>query len=207
MIVATAVFVALVCVLASATRLWFVARSTAVHPDDVVASLGRSPTAADLARVRAALEEEPTAEWERDLFAAVATPEADVRVALVNEQLSELDRRMDRWSRVPRVCASIATSVGILLGTMVLRGALAGAPDLTGELGELFVRQVLNDAVSVVSFGIVATAFCIAAHAHARRATRARLEAADRMIEKLESMVLAWGEPPERADGRGAPGV
>jgi hypothetical protein len=188
MIVATAVLVALACVIASARRLWLIANPTAVHPDDVVAALGRSPTEADLARVREAVDREPSADWERDLLAAIATPEQDARVALVNEQLTELDLRMDRWSRVPRVCASVATSVGILLGTMVLRNALAGATDLTGELGELFVRQVLNDAISVASFGIVATVFCIAAHAHARRTTRARLQAADRMIEKLESL-------------------
>lgn len=191
MIVATAVLVALACVIASARRLWLIANPTAVHPDDVVAALGASPTREDLARVREALSTAPSAEWERDLLAALATPEPDARIALVNEQLTELDLRMDRWSRVPRVCASIATSVGILLGTMVLRNALAGAPDLTGELGELFVRQVLNDAISVASFGIVATVFCIAANAHARRATRARLQAADRMVEKLERIELA----------------
>ncbi len=191
MIVATAVLVALACVLASARRLWFIANPTAVHPDDVIAALGRSPTEADLKRVRDGLAKAPSADWERDLFAAIATREPDARIALVNEQLTELDLRMDRWSRVPRVCASVATSVGILLGTMVLRDALAGAPDLTGELGELFVRKVLNDAISVASFGVVATVFCIAAHAHARRTTRARLEAADRMVEKLEAAARA----------------
>jgi hypothetical protein len=72
---------------------------------------------------------------------------------------------------------------------MVLRNALAEAPDLSGELGDLFLRDVLSDAISVVSFGIVGTAFCIGAHAHARRLTRTRLEATDRMIERLEQAV------------------
>jgi hypothetical protein len=45
----------------------------------------------------------------------------------------------------------------------------------------------MNDAITVVALGIVGTTFCIAAHAHARRMTRARLVASDRMIEKLEA--------------------
>lgn len=187
MLVAVAVIVALACVLASARRMWFAANPTALHPDDIVKALGRSPDRAALARLREALAEDPRADWERDLLDALSETRADARVALVNEQLTELDLRMQRWARVPRVCASIATSVGIMLGTLVLRNGLAGAPDLTGELGELFVRDVLNDAISVASFGIVGTAFCIAAHAHSRRMTRARLQAADRMVEKLEA--------------------
>jgi hypothetical protein len=189
MIVVAAVIVALTCVLASARRLWFATHATAVHPDDVVAFLGRSPSRADLDRLRDAVEREPSADWERDLLDALAHERADARVALVNEQLTELDLRMQRWARVPRVCASVATSVGILLGTLVLRRGLANAPDLSGELGELFVRDVLGEAISVASFGIVGTAFCIAAHAQAKRLTRSRLEAADRMIETLEAAV------------------
>ena len=96
---------------------------------------------------------------------------------------------MKQWERVPRVCASIATSVGILLGTMVLRRGLAESAELT----EAFVGSVLNDAVSVVSFGIVGTAFCIGAHAHARRLVRSRLEAADRMVERLEAAASTSG--------------
>jgi len=186
-IVIASVIVALACVAASTRRLWLAAHPTALHPDDVVASLGRNPGRASLARLRAATRDEPSADWERDLLDALAAPSAEARIALVNEQLTELDSRIHRWSRVPRVCASIATSAGILLGTLVLRHGLANAPDLTGELGELFVRQILNDAISVASFGIVGTAFCIAAHAHARRMTRQRIEATDRMIEQLEA--------------------
>ena len=75
-----------------------------------------------------------------------------------------------------------------MLGTLVLRRGLAEAPDLTGDLGQLFVRDIVGDAVSVASFGIVATAFCIGAHSHAARLSRQRLAAADRMLERLESV-------------------
>jgi hypothetical protein len=193
-IVTIAILVALGCVLASARRLWFAANPTAMHPDDVVAWLGPSPDRPAIDALRELMGKEPAADWERDLLEALSVSRADARTALVNEQLTELDLRMQRWARVPRVCASVATSVGILLGTMVLRNGLANAPDLSGDLGELFVRSVLNDAISVAAFGIVGTAFCIAAHAHARRLTRARLEAADRMVEKLEAAVGAAAE-------------
>jgi hypothetical protein len=189
-IVIASVLVALACVLASARRLWFAANPTAMHPDDVVAFLGRNPARASLARLRAAARAHPSADWERDLLDALATPSSEARVALVNEQLTELDLRVQRWSRVPRVCASVATSAGIMLGTLVLRHGLASAPDLAGELGELFVRDVVSDAISVASFGVVGTAFCIAVHAHARRMTKERLEATDRMIEQLEAAAV-----------------
>jgi hypothetical protein len=199
-IVAVAILVALSCVLASARRMMFVASPTALHPDDVVRALGRAPDRAVLERLRAAVADVPDADWERDLLDALADPRAEVRAALVNEQLTELDLRVQRWARVPRVCASIATSVGIMLGTLVLRNGLANAPELTGDLGELFVRDVISDAISVAAFGIVGTAFCIAAHSQARRIARARLEAADRMVEKLEAAAVRGSPAAEELD-------
>lgn len=191
MIVAVSVAVALTCVLASARRMWLASNPTALHPDDLVASLGRLPDRLSLERLRKILATKSDAGWERDLLDALSAPCADVRVALVNEQLTELDLRMQRWARVPRVCASLATSIGILLGTLVLRNALAAAPDLSGDLGELFVRDVLGDAIAVVAFGVVGTSFCIGAHAQSRRMERVRLEAADRLIETLEFVVAS----------------
>lgn len=181
--------------------MWLAANPTALHPDDVVAALGRSPDRASLEQLRARVSSVPEAEWERDLLEALLQQDAAARAALVNEQLTELDLRMQRWARVPRVCASLSTSFGLLLGTLILRNGLANAPDLSGELGELFVRDVMSQAVSVAAFGVVGTAFCIAAHAHARRMTRARVEAADRMLEQLEAAVTR-GEG--EADGEGA---
>jgi hypothetical protein len=172
-------------VLASARRLFIVTTPTLLVPDDVIDALTCGATLADLRR---GVDE---GSWEHDLFEALRHPQPEARAALVNEQLSELDRRMKEWDRVPRVCASVATSVGILLGCMVLRQGLATAPDLSGELGELFVRSVLGDAISVACFGIVGTAFCIGAHAQAKRLAKIRMEAADRMVERLEALAAA----------------
>jgi len=199
MIIAIAVLVALSCVAASARRLWFATHSTTLHPLDVIAWLGKEPKREKLTELRAIAEREPSAEWERDLLEALSHTRADARIALVNEQLTELDIRMQRWARVPRVCASVATSVGILLGTLVLRNGLANAPDLSGDLGELFVRDVLGDAISVAAWGIVGTAFCIGAHSHAKKLTRKHLEDADKMIEKLEE---AAGPTDPGTEGR-----
>jgi hypothetical protein len=92
---------------------------------------------------------------------------------------------MQRWARVPRVCASIATSAGFLLATLVMRRGLAEA-DLSGETGDLVVRALVGDALTVAGFGIVGTAFCIAAMAQARRLVQDRAAAADRLVERLE---------------------
>lgn len=188
MFVVCAIVVALACVAASARRLWFAANPTVLHPEDVLAFLSNTSEEPPLDRLRARVADISEADWERDLLDALHAPTAEARVALVNEQLTELDLRTMRWDRVPRVCASIATSVGIMLGTLVLRNGLASSPDLAGEAGERFVRAILNDAISVAAFGLVGTAFCIAAHAQARRLSRAHLAAADRMVEKLETM-------------------
>jgi hypothetical protein len=139
------------------------------------------PEVDPLERLRA-VASSPEGEWERDLVAALDTKPDDARTALVNEQLMELDHRIGRWALVPRVCASIATATGIMCGTWILRN---GA--LTAEIiDENLVKRVLADAVAVACFGIAGTTFCIAAHSRARRLTRGRLAAFDKIIEKLE---------------------
>jgi hypothetical protein len=132
---------------------------------------------------------EPNADWERDLLQTLAAP-PELRVALVNEQLTELDYRLQRWARVPRVCASISTSVGFMLATLVLRTALADAGDVPIEVGELVIRGLVGDALTVGAMGIVGTAFCIGAQGEARRIARARGKGADRLVERLESLVV-----------------
>jgi hypothetical protein len=193
-VILASIVVALACVVASARRMFFATHATVLHPDDVVAALDRAgPDFLD--RLRAAVEKIPDAEWERDLLEALASPRPEVRVALVNEQLTELDYRLQRWARVPRVCASVATSVGILLGTLVLRRGIADADDF----GEAVVLELIGDALGVVACGLAGTAFCIGAHAYARRTTRVTLEAADKMIERLEAeagkMLSGPGDP------------
>jgi hypothetical protein len=183
-----ATLVALACAAASARRLWFVTHATALQPDDVVAAITRSKNKITLAELRTIADGEPDAEWERDLFAALAWPNADERVALVNEQLTELDLRIQRWARVPRVCASIATSGSLFLATFVLRRAFGDPSIFEGNLGDLLTHGILGEALTVAILGIAGTLFCVGANVQAKRIAQHRSRAADRMIEKLEAL-------------------
>lgn len=195
MIPLTALLVALACAVASARRVWLAANATALYPDDVLVALAKVERTAELDRLRRLAAEEPSADWERDLLEAMDAP-ANVRAALVNEQLTELDYRLQRWSRVPRVCASIATSFGFMLATLVLREGLADTRELPIEVGELVVRGLVGDALTVAALGMVGTAFCIAAQAEAGRIVKARAASADRLVERLEALAAA---PPAAA--------
>jgi len=209
---AFATAIALACAAASARRLWFAVNATVLHPavlDDALAKASRGATASGggesssaaalLERLRALVAAQPEAEWERDLLEALAAP-ASSRAALVNEQLTELDHRLQRWSRVPRVCASIATSAGFMLATLLLRTGLVDSGDMPIELGELVVRGLVGDALTVGAMGMVGTAFCIAAHGEAKRIVKERSRAADRLVERLEGLRAAAEGGPYRGE-------
>ena len=188
MIPFVAVLVVLACAAASARRVWFAANATALPPDVVCTALSGATGPAAIDALRTLVANEPDADWERDLLATLSAP-AEVRVALVNEQLTELDYRIQRWARVPRVCASISTSVGFMLATLVLRTALADTGDVPIEIGELVIRGLVGDALTVGAMGIVGTAFCIGAQSEARRIAKARAAGADRLVERLETLL------------------
>lgn len=189
MIAAFALLVALVCSAASARRVWIVVHATALHPEEVLAMLGRAPRG--LAVLRAAVAKEPSAEWERDLLEALSEPAADKRAALVNEQLTELGRKLDRWSSVPRVCARVSSSAAFLLAALVLREGLATPDSLSPEVSELLFHGLIGQGLTVAGLGFVGTGFCVAAHTQARAIARDRARSADAMVEKLEELVSA----------------
>jgi hypothetical protein len=183
-----AVLVVLACAAASARRGWFAANATAFHPDEVCAALAHATGPESVEALRAIVASDPAADWERDLLATLAAP-PEQRAALVNEQLTELDYRIQRWARVPRVCASISTSFGFMLATLVLRTALSDAGDVPIEVGELVIRGLVGDALTVGAMGIVGTAFCVGAQSEARRIAKARVVGADRLVERLEALL------------------
>ena len=189
MIPLVAILVALACASASARRVWLAANATALHPDDIVGALARASGPDAIEALRALVATEPAADWERDLLEALGSPPRE-RVARVNEQLTELDYRIQRWSRVPRVCASIATSFGFMLATLVLRNGLAAdTSELASDAGELIVRGLVGDALTVAAMGIVGTAFCIGAQSEARRIAKVRMKGADCLVERLEALL------------------
>jgi hypothetical protein len=178
MFVALACVVALVCAAASLQRLSFALAPTALDPkmlSDVIAT-GR-PSLDEFER---AVSRAPGARWERDLAQAMKKP-AQSRIGDVNEQLLELDRLASRWSRVPRVCASVATSFGLLLGSLALReGLLDPEPE---HIDQLIVR-----ALNVVAIGVAGAIVCAAVHFRVGKAAKSRLLVVDGMVERLEKL-------------------
>lgn len=195
MIPFVAVLVALACAAASARRVWFAAHATALHPEDIHAALAKAKGPEAIAALRELVANEPSADWERELLDALAAPVAQ-RIALVNEQLTELDYRIQRWARVPRVCASIATSFGFMLATLVLRKGLVDTGDVPVEVGEMILKGLVADALMVGAMGLIGTAFCIGAQTEAKRIAKARSVGADKLVERLEELLAAEGTAP-----------
>ena len=118
-----AAIVALACVVASAPPARVGRRADGLEPRMVAEGAARAsgPRRRASRSLRAALASDERFAWERDLLAAFDEADERQRDALVNEQLLELEGRLTRSARVPRVCASIATSAGLLFGSLALR--------------------------------------------------------------------------------------
>jgi hypothetical protein len=180
--------VALACVGASARRLaWAVAPTylDATVLVDAVADAGALPA---LSRAVTGL---PGDTWEGDLFRALAEADPHARDALVTEQLLELDWIAQRWARVPRVCASIATSAGFLFGCVALLQGLS-LPSDEGSTPAL--RWALFSALNALTIGIAGTAFCVAIHLRTRRVVRERHKATERLVTRLAALASDGGE-------------
>ncbi len=177
-----AVVVVIGCAVACTRRLYFATNPTAFHPAPWLAAIQRG----EGERVARAIERDPRADWERDLLGAMREPNAEARAGHVNEQLLELDFRLSRWARVPRVCASIASSAGFLCGSLALRFGLVATNAAPDELRSEAINAVVLQAVNVAALGVAGAAFAIAAQFRARKAAKAFQVDADRLIETLE---------------------
>jgi hypothetical protein len=182
-----AAIIAAACVLASFRRLAFALAPTALDAGTLASALrgeGKETRAAALASTAAEVE---GAEWERAVLEAVQGPPEE-RAAALNEQLRELDYTLARWVRVPRVCASIATSSGLLLAMVALRNGLNVALELPLDVRDAAIGAAITGALNVVALGVAASVFCIAIQVRARKAVKERTEAADKLIERLEAL-------------------
>jgi hypothetical protein len=177
-----AVIIALGCAAACIIRLAFATSPIAFHPGVWRERLetGREGP------VETAIAREPAATWERELLAALKTPDDEMRAGLVNEQLRELDFRLARWERVPRVCASISSSAGFLLGSLVLRFGLSAIGNASEEGQGDAINAVVLQAINVAAFGVAGATFAIATQYRARKAARAFQQEADALVEILE---------------------
>jgi hypothetical protein len=176
------------CIAASGRRLAYVLGLTTIDSGALVAALRHFRGAGrglPLPLLRESFLELPGADWERELVTALADA-GPMRAALVGEAMTELDFRAKRWSGVPRVAASLASSFGFLLATVVVRvglSGLAGGLD-DGEVGA--VDGTILDALDVAAVGLVGAAICIAIHFRSRALLPSRLLAAEQLVELLE---------------------
>src|SRR5262249_18615544 len=134
-LVACAAIVSMLCVFASARRLVFAMTPITLDPKMLADAVKDAP----LDIVTKAITRNPHAAWEKNLLVAAAM-EGPTRTGEINEQLMEAEWLAQRWARVPRVCASIATSIGFLLATLALRQGLLD-PNVEG-IGSLLMRSV-----------------------------------------------------------------
>ena len=184
MVALIAAIVSLACALASLRRLRFAHEATGLEPARLASALrvkeGVTPVALeDLAQ---ALGRDPATSWERDLVRAVLEPEEGRRAAEINDRLMDVEHGAQRWARVPRVCASIATSAGFLLGSLALRQGLLDA-EPGGPVDALIMR-----AVDAVAIGVAGATFCVAVHLRAGKLVKERLRAVDDLVSRLETL-------------------
>ena len=187
LLVLASVLVALSCTAASLRRLKFAVAPTALDPGILLAHLRGDAGRKRLKHARRSIDRIQGAEWEKELLAAISAP-IEHRAARVNEALTELDYLLKRWSRVPRVCASVATSSAFLLASLTLRVGLAAATDVPEELRGDAINAVVMQAISVAAIGMAGTAFCIAVQVRARRSSMAFVALADKLVERLEAI-------------------
>lgn len=182
--------VALGCVIASGRRLAWAVAPVELEPRMLLKALEGDRALDVWTALKGTLASDERFAWEQELLAAFDEVEGPKRDARVNEQLLELEGRAARWARVPRVCASIGTSVGLLFGSLGLLQGLAEPADGTGDA----IHEALFSALGSLSLGIAATAFCVAVHVRAGRVSAERRAAIDALVDRLERL---------RSDGRG----
>jgi hypothetical protein len=173
-----AALVALACAAASARRLAIAVSPTSLDPKLLLEALPPREDLQTWRHLRDAIVARDLP-WESALFAAMAADSEAAREAAISEQLLELDWQSQRLSRVPRVCASIATSAGFLFASIALMRGLA-APDAD-------TAAALTAALDSLTIGIAGTSFCVAVHLRVRRIARERLASTERLVERLRA--------------------
>lgn len=193
-----AALVALACLVASARRVFFAHTATRYDLQRLVEELRGNAGALRAPRVRERLLDSES--WEGEVVRALAAEDPRVRVAELNEALTELDFRLGRWARVPRVCASLSSSLGFLLAALLLRRGLSDPTALSGEVAELVTSGIVGQAMAVAGFGLAGAVGCAAFQARGQRAAKACSSAADAFIERLETLDARARDAGIRAD-------
>lgn len=182
LLAALSALVAGTCVAASARRLAWAVAPTPLDPE-LLSRAVATGTAASVAKLAAVLAGDPTLAWEEALFAAEAETKPGARDAALGEQITDFEWLAGRWSRAPRVCASVSTSAGFFLATLaVLQGM-----DAPADGGMASQTAVLTRALDALTIGVAGTAFCGAVHVRARRLVAARWASLNALVERLRA--------------------
>jgi hypothetical protein len=176
--------VASCCVLASARRLAWAVAPTSLDGSVLLSVLQGDGAKSRWERLRLALVAAPGQVWERDLVLALAEDNPRARDAQVVQQLLELDWRSQRWARVPRVCASIASSAGFLFGSIALLRGL----DMPEGSADLAAGDALVAALDALTVGIAGTSFCVAVHVRTQSVVRERVATEERLVGRLQTL-------------------
>jgi hypothetical protein len=177
------------CVLASARRLAWAVAPTGLDPALLVGALARGDGVVSIRALAQALKSDPKAEWERGLLSAFEDGDSAGRGARVNEQLTELDARAQRWIRAPRVCARMAASAGFLFASIAMLRALAASGADASEASS----QTLWSAVDAVAIGLAGLSFCAAVHFRSRSVLSRRMADFDRLVGRIEALAGEQG--------------
>jgi hypothetical protein len=185
MLVLLSALVASSCVLASARRLAWAVAPTLLDAGVLLSVLQGDGAKSRWETLRLALAAAPEEQaWERDLVLALAEDDPRARDAQIVQQLLELDWRVQRWARVPRVCASIATSAGFLFGSIALLRGLGVPEDGAGPVA----GNALIAALDALAVGVAGTSFCLAVHLRTRNVVRERIATEERLVGRLRAL-------------------
>jgi len=173
----------LACALASVRRLAAAVAPMQLDPRLVLEALQADESGRLGEGLREVLREDSRFVVEYGLFAALAVDGDDEREARVAEELIELRGRGQQWARVPRVCASVASSTGFLLASVALIQAMGSMDAMTPEATGTAAHLTLGAALGALAVGIAGAAFCAAVHVRARRILPVRMSAITRLID------------------------
>jgi hypothetical protein len=176
--------VACACVLACAFRLAWAVAPSSLDAGLLLQRLDGWDAGMEKA-IETSLGSSPSLAPDQGLWAALACRDATERDALLNEELLDLRWRAERWARVPRVSASIATSTGFLFGCIALIEGLSNPATLQD------VGRAVTPAIDSLSVSIAGASFCIAVHMRAGRAAKQRLAAMERLVDRLQDRVVS----------------
>jgi hypothetical protein len=191
--------VSLTCVLYSLRALRSTIDATATSPARLartlkVAEATSRAHARDRVTKLLAWAKRANADLEADLFEAMLEHKGEAQVALVNTVLGEVDHRVHAGARIPRVCARVSSTVGLLCGAMALRrGLVEGSLDVPPL--ELLVQGPIADMLAAVLMGIAGAIWCGTAARALKKAADERLAGEDTLVERLEAVMSDQGAP------------